>query len=89
MPVQYVDAYLMCMCSWLYGKERRNVQSPHPSQGWRLFWNLSLGSKAVNPIDYMRAVPGRDDGTSLIWAPTHVLGEVRGRGTVREGVDIR
>lgn len=37
----------------------------------------------------MRAVPGRGDGTSMIYTSAQVLGVVRRRGPVREGVDVR
>lgn len=37
----------------------------------------------------MRAIPGSDDGASRIRDSAEVLGEMRRRGPVREGVGVR
>jgi len=86
---QCIDAHLVCMCSWLHGREWWNTQSPSPGDGWGLLWNLIFWPKPVDSTDYMRAVPGRNGGASKIRASAQVLGMVRRHGPVREGVDVR
>jgi len=64
---QCTGTHLVCMCSWLHGREWWNTQSPRDR--WDLLWNFVFWPKPVGPTDDMRATPGRNGRASRICAP--------------------